>query len=157
MGHNQFSIEDAILSYAGLLFSGANETLHGKEVKDTRDDGILTCAEIIKLDLSNVDLLTLSACESAKLLLSADITYDIVYAYKKTGVGSILASIWKVDDMSTCMLMTQFYRNFVSGRSKIESLQMAQEYVRNYTNDKGLKLYEDPKYWASFVLYDAIE
>lgn len=155
LNNNRFSIEDALLSNAGLLLSGAETRLQGEDV-NTMNDGILTCAEIIQLNLNNVDLLSLSACESAKLLSSVDITYDLLYAYKKSGVGSVLASIWKVDDICTCMLMTQFYKNFVSGRSKIESLQMAQEYVRNYTK-KGFKVYDNPKYWASFVLYDAIE
>ena len=151
------SIQDAILSNAALLFSGAEESLKGKDDNDFMNDGILTCAEISQLNLNNVDLLSLSACESAKQLTSADITYDIIYAYKKSGVGSILASIWPVTDMGSCLLMTQFYKNYVSGRSKIESLQMAQEYVRNYTDEGGLKIYEDPRYWASFVLIDAIE
>ena len=151
------SIEDAILSKVALLFSGVEASLQSTDVKDTMNDGLLTCAEIIPLNFNNVDLLSLSACESAKQISSADITYDIMYAYKKSGVKSVLASIWPVTDMCSCKFMTQFYKSYASGRSKIESLQMAQEFVRNYTNDKGEKVYEDPFYWASFVLYDAIE
>ena len=44
---------------SGLIFAGANQI-----ATDDRDDGFLTAEEIAWLDLSNVDLAVLSACDS---------------------------------------------------------------------------------------------
>ena len=41
-------------------------------------------------------------------------------------------SLWKVDDNATQLLMTQFYKNLLAGKSKFESLREAQKYVRDY-------------------------
>jgi CHAT domain-containing protein len=49
--------------------------------------------------------------------------------------------------------MTQFYKNLVSGQSKRQSLQSAQKYLREYNNG----CFNEPKYWAAFILLDGIE
>lgn len=41
-------------------------------------------------------------------------------------------SLWKVNDNATQLLMTQFYKNLLAGKSKFESLREAQKYVRDY-------------------------
>mgnify|MGYP000867476430 CR=1 FL=1 len=37
-----------------------------------------------------------------------------------------------MDDNATQLLMTQFYKNLLAGKSKFESLREAQKYVRDY-------------------------
>lgn len=53
--------------------------------------------------------------------------------------------------------MVEFYRNYLSGNGKQESLRLAQSYVRDYTDEKGNKLFESPYYWAGFILLDALD
>ena len=96
-----------------------------------------------------------------------------------------MMSLWKVDDKATKLLMSRFYSNLVAGKSKIESLRDAQKYVREYETEvevrpdnkpaisahakvqvqqsntqqkiiKKVHSYKDPKYWAAFILLDAL-
>jgi CHAT domain-containing protein len=50
--------------------------------------------------------------------------------------------------------MTEFYRNWIAeGKSKYESLELAKKAVRLQV-DKG---WNDPKYWAAFILLDGLD
>ena len=62
-------------------------------------------------------------------------------------------SLDKVDDKATRTLMVEFYRNLVNGKSKRESLKEAQHYLRKVEKGK----YDDPKYWASFIMLDGLK
>jgi CHAT domain-containing protein len=105
-------------------------------------------------------MVVLSACETALGdIYTAEGVYGLQRGFKMAGVNSILMSLWKVDDAATMMLMTEFYRNFLSGMSKRESLLEAQDKVRNfrgYINGEKRK-FSDPKYWAGFILLDALD
>jgi CHAT domain-containing protein len=59
-------------------------------------------------------------------------------------------SLWKVDDTATRLLMSEFYRNYLSGKSKQESLRLAQQWLRE------IPKYSSPEYWAAFILLDAL-
>lgn len=147
-------IEDKELVRSGLLFAGANHTLEGDGViPDGYDDGILTALEVASLDLIGLDLVVLSACQTAQGDLGDDGVLGLQRGFKKAGANSILMSLWKVDDKATQILMTQFYKNLVSGQSKSQSLQSAQRYLREYNNGR----FNEPKYWAAFILLDGIE
>jgi CHAT domain-containing protein len=65
-------------------------------------------------------------------------------------------SLWKVNDYSTKLLMMEFYKNYLSGISKHESLNKAQKYVREYKNEDGEELFKNPSYWAGWILLDAL-
>lgn len=146
-------IEDKELVRSGLLFAGANHTLEGDGViPDGDDDGILTALEVASLDLIGLDLVVLSACQTAQGDLGDDGVLGLQRGFKKAGANSILMSLWKVDDEATQILMTQFYKNLVSGQSKRQSLQSAQRYLREYNSGQ----YNKPEYWAAFILLDAI-
>lgn len=179
-------VEDKALTRSGLLLAGANNALMGKKLPEGVDDGILTAKEISQLDLRGLDLVVLSACETGLGEIKGDGVFGLQRGFKKAGANSLLMSLWKVDDNATQLLMTQFYKNLTSGMSKFESLRQAQKYVRDYevevevksdirpvvsahakeqvhqnankeTTIKKLRKYEDPKYWAAFILLDAID
>lgn len=144
--------EKQSLSRSFLVMSGGNMLTRRKEKQDGIDDGILTALEISHLDFSNLDLVVLSACQTAL----GDIDYDGVYGlqrgFKKAGANTIIMSLDKVDDEATKILMVEFYRNLMSGKSKYQSLKEAQMYLRKVDNGK----YDDPKYWASFIMLDGL-
>lgn len=147
-------VEDKELVRSGLLFAGANHTLEGDGViPDGYDDGILTALEVASLDLIGLDLVVLSACQTGQGDLGDDGVLGLQRGFKKAGANSILMSLWKVDDEATQILMTQFYKNLVSGKSKRQSLQSAQRYLREYNAGQ----YDKPEYWAAFILLDGIE
>lgn len=147
-------IEDKELVRSGLLFAGANHTLEGDGViPDGYDDGILTALEVASLDLIGLDLVVLSACQTGQGDLGDDGVLGLQRGFKKAGANSILMSLWKVEDEATQILMTQFYKNLVSGQSKRQSLRSAQRYLREYNAGQ----YNRPEYWAAFILLDGIE
>lgn len=147
------SIVDYSMDRTGLLLAGAQKRLKGEQIPEGIEDGILTANEISRLDLRGTDLVVLSACNTGMGDITSDGVAGLQRGFKLAGVKSILMSLWKVDDAATCMLMTQFYRNLLSGKSKHESLRDAQRYLRNYEQD-GDHIFEDVKYWGGFVLLD---
>ena len=57
--------QDNKLLRTGLFLANSNETWNGNLPPTSSNDGILTAYEISKMDLSNVSLAVLSACETA--------------------------------------------------------------------------------------------
>ncbi len=148
------SAEDKSLTRTGLIMSGANHILEGEELPENVEDGILTAKEIADVDLRGLDLVVLSACQTGLGDISqGEGVFGLQRGFKKAGANSILMSLWEVNDEATQILMTQFYKNLVSGRSKRQSLRSAQKYLREYNRGQ----FDKPEYWAAFILLDGIE
>lgn len=143
-------IEDKALTRTGLLMAGANNVLSGKKIPEDVDDGILTAKEIADLDLRDLDLVVLSACQTGMGDISGDGVFGLQRGFKKAGANSILMSLWDVDDEATQILMTEFYKNYLGGMSKQEALNTAQKVLRETPG------FEDPYYWAAFILLDGL-
>jgi CHAT domain-containing protein len=103
---------------------------------------------VYDLNLRDVDLVTLSACEteSGKLVLGEGVQ-GFSQAFLATGARSVVATLWKVADVPTAEFMKMFYRNLSRGSCKVESLRQAKlEFL-------AMKpAYAHPRYWAAFVL-----
>ena len=152
--NDMISAEDKALTRSGLLMSGANHILEDEELPDNVEDGILTAKEIADIDLRGLNLVVLSACQTGLGDISqGEGVFGLQRGFKKAGANSILMSLWEVNDEATQILMTQFYKNLVSGQSKRQSLHSAQKYLREYNNGR----FNEPKYWAAFILLDGID
>jgi Uncharacterized protein conserved in bacteria len=146
--------EDKVLTRSGLILSGANHILEGDTLPDNVEDGILTAKEIADVDLRGLDLVVLSACQTGLGdIAQGEGVFGLQRGFKKAGANSILMSLWEVNDEATQILMTQFYKNLLSDQSKRQSLQSAQKYLREYNNGR----FNEPRYWAAFILLDGIE
>lgn len=141
--------EDYALLRSGLIFSGANVSLKGDQLPDDVEDGVLTALELSNMNLGEVDMVVMSACESGLGETSGEGVFGLQRGFKLAGTNSLLMSLWKVNDEATSLLMTAFYRNLMSGQTKQQSLLNAQKALR----DDG---FEDPEYWAAFILLDAL-
>lgn len=141
------------LTRCGLFFAGADNKRMGESLPAKLDDGILTAEEIAQMDLRGLDIVVLSACQTGQGQISSDGVFGLQRGFKKAGANSILMSLWKVDDAATCLLMTEFYKNWTSGMSKHDALERAKETVRNYAG----KDWSAPKYWAAFILLDGLD
>lgn len=133
--HFQFSPGTEENSFL-LLGDGTRLTLGDIRTKDYRFDG--------------VDMLTLSACETAlgggRDSQGREIEGFGVLAQKQ-GAKSVLATLWKIDDESTAGLMADLYRQRqANGLNKAAALRQAQ--LDLMKNPK----YSHPYYWAPFVL-----
>ena len=149
------NIIDYSMERTGLLLAGATLKLqHDTQIKGV-EDGILSAKEISTLDLSHVDLAVLSACKTGLGDITSDGVAGLQRGFKCAGVNSILMTLWEVDDAATHLFMSQFYKNLMNGKSKHESLQNAQKFLKEYKQD-GEYIYDDYHYWAAFVLLDGI-
>ena len=140
------------LSRSFLVMSGGNKLLYQDSIPAGVNDGILTALEISHLDFTDLDLVTLSACQTGLGTIGSEGVFGLQRAFKKAGANTILMSLDKVDDEATRILMVEFYRNLMKGKTKHQSLQEAQQYLRKVDNGK----YDDPKYWASFIMLDGL-
>jgi CHAT domain-containing protein/Tfp pilus assembly protein PilF len=133
--HGEFNDRQPMQS--GLLLS-----------KDKDNDGCLQVHEIFGLDLKNANLVTLSACDTAlSRIYGGDDMVGLSRGFIYAGTPSILATLWKVDDRSTSILMEAFYDNWLNkGMNKPEALRQAQITL------KSIPAYKQPYYWAPFVM-----
>ncbi|MGV8111828.1 MAG: CHAT domain-containing protein [Lentimicrobium sp.] len=144
-GFGRHSTFNNPLFRSGLLFAGANVQKHNSK----RNDGILTSYEISKLNLSNTDLLVLSACETGLGdLRGGEGIYGLQRAFKLAGVESIIISLWKVPDEETSVLMQKFYENLITHQfDKKKSLKLAQQYLKENVK-------KEPFYWGAFEIIE---
>jgi len=110
---------------------------------DAEYNGILTVDKLYSLSL-DADLVTLSACETGlSKIANGDDLVGLTRGFLYAGSSSIVASLWKVDDLATAQLMTRFYGE-LDKTNKREALRTAQLETK--------QKYPHPYYWASFQL-----
>jgi CHAT domain-containing protein/tetratricopeptide (TPR) repeat protein len=110
----------------GLALAGAN-----RPAQVGRDDGILSAAEVQELDLRPTELVVLSACETALgQPVPGEGLLGLQRAFQVAGARALVASLWKVDDAATAVLMEEFYTNLCKRKlPKLEALRQAQRTV----------------------------
>lgn len=124
-------------------------------------------------DLQNVHLVVLSACETA--LGGSDRNGSEVagiaayFLSSNAKAKAVLASLWKVNDPATSLLMSEFYQNLTPGKSKTQALRQVQlKFInsqltlqdaadragarRYIPNQKRPNHLSHPYYWAPFIL-----
>ena len=77
----------------------------------SKSDGKLTMAEVHGFSLNRCRLVVLSECDSFQGELRTDGVVGITRAFAAAGAMTTLASLWKVDDAATCVLMERFYES----------------------------------------------
>ncbi|MEL6441895.1 MAG: CHAT domain-containing protein [Cyanobacteria bacterium J06621_8] len=123
----------------------------------------------LNLDLPQVDLLVLSACQTA--IGNEDAEFGFAGLAMQAGVKSAIASLWSVDDSGTVLLMSNFYEELKSTAIKSAALRQAQvnllsqqvfvegDRVRGMDVEVQLPFpttekdnYSHPFYWAGFTV-----
>ncbi len=103
---------------------------------------LLTISEIRK---EPVELLTLSACQTA--VGDERAALGLAGVAIKAGARSALASLWFVNDESTALLVSEFYQQLQTTQlSKALALQKAQKMLLKN------RMFRHPVYWAAFLL-----
>jgi CHAT domain-containing protein len=89
-------------------------------------DRKLTLEQIqnLGLDRPPVDLLVLSACETA--LGDEEAEFGFAGLALQAGVKSVIASLWLISDAGTVALMSEFYQNLKSEPIQVTALRKAQ-------------------------------
>ncbi len=143
-------LRETLLQCSVIPLSGADIFFDGTSGTDS--DNMLTALEVTALDLKNTELVVLSTSRSLFSASTSSRNFGMAYAFKQAGAKSVMASTGNLDDTATSLFMTEFYRQWISGRSKHDALRTAREYVRTVEDGK----YHESKYWAPFVILDAL-
>jgi CHAT domain-containing protein len=107
------------------------------------DDGLLTLAKILDLKI-NADLVVLSACDTGQGTLSGDGVIGLSRSLISAGTPSVIVTLWKIPDITTSILMTDFYQNLQQNPDKAVALRKAML--------KTMKQYPEPINWGAFTL-----
>ncbi|MEW5858581.1 MAG: CHAT domain-containing protein, partial [Cyanobacteriota bacterium] len=100
-------------------------------------------ADAALLGLKNTELITLSACQTAKEAnANGEEIAGLAYIFERAGAKAVMASLWNAEDNATKEIMIQFYENIKKGMSKGEALRQA----------KLSQIDKDPFFWSPFVL-----
>jgi CHAT domain-containing protein len=131
---------------SGLLFTGANKTLKGETTNG--ENGLLSASEASVLDLSETELVILSACETGKgELTNSEGVYGLRKAFADAGAKNVIMSLWKVDDKATQEFMTRFYEIWLNEKTTIRD-------AFNKTQLEIMMKYPQPYYWGAFILVE---
>ena len=135
------------MSLSGLIMSGGNAAWRGEELPTGTLGGVLTANNIAHLDLSNTDMVVLSACQTGQGNATAEGLYGLQRAFKKAGVGTMVMTLWSVSDKVATEFMIKFYESLVENDwDKLKAFEQTKSYIRT--------LYPDPYHWAAFVMLD---
>ncbi|HEY5175003.1 MAG TPA: CHAT domain-containing protein [Terriglobales bacterium] len=126
--HGEFDHDDPLLSRIYL----ADGPMYGYEIER------LGCRP---------RLVVLSACETAiQSRAAGDETFGLVRAFLARGAENVVASLWKVADESTALLMGALYRELAKNQFDVpEALRFAQMHLLSTSE------YAHPFFWAPFV------
>lgn len=150
---------------SGLVLAGAN-----RPPQLGQDDGILTALEVTELDLQGVKLVTLSACETGLgPVAGGEGLLGLQRAFQLAGAETTVASLWKVPDAETQLLMKEFHRNLWERKlGRLEALRQAQLTMlraspsasgqaetrggKDDSPDSGAPARPAPRLWAAWLL-----
>jgi len=151
---------DSYLLLGGKDVGGAGYHLTMQEVNDEPN---------LKQGFRGVDLLTLSACNTATSRIPPDgkEVDGLATTVHRNGAKAVIATLWKADDAATGELMVDFYRHWIgtAGITKVQALQQAQlDLLHGTSSVKATAAnapsaqypqtpsYAHPYYWAPFIL-----
>ena len=111
------SRRDYSLSRSVLLLAGGNRHLQDPSFDPSvTPDGLLSAREVCHLHTLPADLVVLSACQSGVGVVTPDGISGMLDAWKIAGAGSLVSSLWNVDDEATAFFMRCFYEALSAGK-----------------------------------------
>ena len=134
-------VELSPMMRSGLVMAGSPNVALNSD-----NDGLLLAREIADMDLSYVDIVFLSACQTAQGEITSDGVVGIQRGLKQAGVNTIIMTLWEVDAMMSVYLVEEFYRALSQpGVTKRDAFREARRKAReNYpTLD-----------WAAYIMLD---
>ena len=134
---------------SGLVLAGAN-----RPAPPGRDDGLLTAEELSWLNLSGVDLVVLSACETGLgSQRGGEGMLGLRRALRQAGARTVISSLWSVDDEATSELMQGlYYLLWLEGTDLLEAFREARLEMLQQARMESGSSFGDPARWGAFVL-----
>jgi CHAT domain-containing protein len=141
----------------GVLIENGNVAL--LLAPDKNGNSLLTQNDILNIDFSSVDVVVLSACNSALGKIERGISLQgLANAFLYSGVKSVLATKNPVEDLLTSLFIPKFYR-FLFDYPIIDVLRLTRKYFHEsdyidfhnaYSNKEGSKINKE-KIFTEFL------
>ncbi len=98
---------------------------------------------------TNADLVLLSACNtSIGKIKRGEGVMSLARGFFASGAKAVIPSLWKVNDKSTTLITSEFYKNLSKGQTKSKALRGAKlKYLKNNIDAEA-----SPYYWASLIV-----
>lgn len=154
MSTHGFLLPNDILSEAadpllrcGLLLANANRHTDHTLLED---DGVLTALEVMATDLSDTQLVVLSACDTGVGEIAAvEGVNGLRSAFRLAGVSCVVSTLWPIHDRETTYLMKDFFQDLTNSGSAAEALQQAQQ--KRISRHRERYGAAHPFFWAAFT------
>jgi CHAT domain-containing protein len=131
-------LNDTLPLYSKMVFSADTS---GKNERS------LNTSEIYNLKLKS-DMVVLSGCNTGSgKLQKGEGVMSLARAFLYAGCPSIIMTLWNVEDVSSSIIMIEFYRNIKNGFSKDEALRRAK--ISYISQADPLKAH--PYFWLGYV------
>jgi len=118
------------------------------QIPDGDDDAMLYTYEIYNLKL-NANLTVLSSCSSGYgKVQPGEGVQSLARGFAFAGCPSVLMTLWSVADLSSVLIITDFYKHLVEQKSKPMSLRESK--LNFLANADELRAH--PYFWASYVI-----
>jgi CHAT domain-containing protein len=131
-------LNDTLPLYSKMVFSADSAG---------NNDRTLNTYEIYNLNLKS-DMVVLSGCNTGSgKLQKGEGVMSLARGFLYAGCPSIIMTLWNVEDISSSVMMIEFYRNIKNGYTKDEALRRAKiSYIA-----KADPLRAHPHYWLGYV------
>lgn len=149
-----FACHGIVDQESGNLFGGLAFSKEPRGQSDTRNDGLLTMAEIYSLDLRQCSLAVLSACDTNfGPEQQGEGSWALSRGFLVAGARRVVATNWLVDDEAASYLVSYFWSSIAKSEQRnagttdyAAALATAKRSIRQQEK------WASPHYWASFVL-----
>lgn len=127
-----------------------------------KDKQPLKLEELANSIQTPLELMSFSACQTANTPQGSGAELGLAGMAVRAGVHAAVATLWNVNDPSTALLMTEFYKRWLKTPtpSVAKILQESQQHLLHktpspVTKDEPCSLqqdYSDPYYWGAFLV-----
>lgn len=128
---------------SAIVLAGANSFIWGAKCPEEAENGLLTAAEAMFMDLQHTQLIVLSACETGlgELKIGEGVI-GLRRAFAIAGAQHMVISLWKVSDKETCEYFKDFYTRFIGDQSSKALFGVRKQMIDNNI---------DPYFWGAFI------
>ena len=116
----------------------------------TPGDGILGAADVQRLGL-RAAIVVLDACRSAVADEEDPGSSSVAQAFLDVGSGSVVASLWPVDDRQSSIMFLSFHQQLLQGKNPAQALRAAQLALREQLGPSALET------WSAFQVFAGTE